>query len=496
MERPDAGRPGAEGRGGRRTGLGGYLAGAGAARIGEEMAKPALVLAGLAVTGSAAAASALPAGLAVAAVVGGPLVGAVLDRGRRPGRALAGMLAGYAAGIGAVALLLGRAPLAAAAAVAVGAGLLGPAVAGGWSSRLGRAVGAARLARASALDAMTFGVAGLVGPALVGLAAEAAGTGAAVALAVLLLAAAVPFAWSLPDGKGPPPCGTGQGCRPAGHGGRDGGDARPGGPPGGSGGGSGARQGGAAGRSGGGGGARQGRSSAGTGGGVRRGAVPGGGGVERPAPVGPLAGAVALFRGREPARATAATTLSAAQDGMLVVCWPLLGAALLGGAERGALMMALSAAASLAANMVLARRPPPVRPGTVLWASSALLACAVLLAASATGGWPLAGAALLIGIAQGPQLTALFRVRHRASDERVRGSVFTTGASLKITAFAAGAALAGPLAARSLTGALLAAAFLELLALAVFALITLVVPDRAAGAGRGPGRPRPPLSRG
>ncbi|MFW5419256.1 hypothetical protein J0910_21800 [Nocardiopsis sp. CNT-189] len=218
MERPDAGRPGAEGRGGRRTGLGGYLAGAGAARIGEEMAKPALVLAGLAVTGSAAAASALPAGLAVAAVVGGPLVGAVLDRGRRPGRVLAGMLAGYAAGIGAVALLLGRAPLAAAAAVAVGAGLLGPAVAGGWSSRLGRAAGAARLARASALDAMTFGVAGLVGPALVGLAAEAAGTGAAVALAVLLLAAAVPFAWSLPGEKGPPPCGTGQGCRPAGHG--------------------------------------------------------------------------------------------------------------------------------------------------------------------------------------------------------------------------------------------------------------------------------------
>ncbi|MBB5431811.1 MFS transporter [Nocardiopsis composta] len=459
-----------EERDGRRVGLGGYLAGAGAARVGEEMAGPALVLAGLAATGSAAAASALPAGLAAASVVGGPLVGAVLDRSRRPGRALAGVLAGYAAGVAAVAAALGWAPLPVAVAVAVGAGLLGPAVAGGWSSQLGRAVGASRLARASALDAITFGVAGLAGPALVGLVAAAAGAGGAVALAVLLLAAAVPFAWALP-GRESTAGDASRGRRPV----------RPAG---------GKGIGGAA--------DAGGRPSAGreAPSGVRTGEADG---AERPAPAGPLAGAAALFRGRELARATAVTTFSAAQEGMLLVCWPLLGAALLGGAEQGVLMMALAAAASLAANAALARRPLPVRPGTVLWTSSALLACAVLLAASAAGGWALAAAALLVGLAQGPQLTALFRIRNRWSDERVRGSVFTTGASLKITAFAAGAALAGPLAARSLTGALLAAACLELLALAAFVLITLVLPGGAAdghpdrtapGSGAAPARER------
>ncbi|MFD2350895.1 hypothetical protein ACFSTC_18520 [Nonomuraea ferruginea] len=57
---------------------------------------------------------------------------------------------------------------------------------------------------------------------------------------------------------------------------------------------------------------------------------------------------------------------------------------------------------------------------------------------------------------EGPQLTALFAVRHREAPERVRGQVFTTGASLKITSFAAGSALAGPLVALSPGAALLA----------------------------------------
>ncbi|MYS72024.1 MFS transporter, partial [Streptomyces sp. SID5926] len=54
--------------------------------------------------------------------------------------------------------------------------------------------------------------------------------------------------------------------------------------------------------------------------------------------------------------------------------------------------------------------------------------------------------------------TALFAVRHREAPEHLRGQVFTTGASLKITAFALGVAVAGPLAAWSLPGTLVLAA--------------------------------------
>ncbi|NEB10438.1 MFS transporter, partial [Streptomyces coelicoflavus] len=67
-------------------------------------------------------------------------------------------------------------------------------------------------------------------------------------------------------------------------------------------------------------------------------------------------------------------------------------------------------------------------------------------------------AALVLGVGEGPQLTSLFAVRHREAPEHLRGQIFTTGASLKVTAFALGVAVAGPLATWSLPGALLTAA--------------------------------------
>jgi hypothetical protein len=58
-------------------------------------------------------------------------------------------------------------------------------------------------------------------------------------------------------------------------------------------------------------------------------------------------------------------------------------------------------------------------------------------------------------------------VRHRETPEHLRGQVFTTGASLKISGFALGAALAGPAAARSLPGTLALAAGVQALAASV-----------------------------
>jgi hypothetical protein len=73
-------------------------------------------------------------------------------------------------------------------------------------------------------------------------------------------------------------------------------------------------------------------------------------------------------------------------------------------------------------------------------------------------------ALVVTGIGQGPQLVALFAVRHREAPENLRGQIFTTGASLKITGFAVGAAIAGPVAAWSLPGALTLASVLALVA--------------------------------
>lgn len=81
----------------------------------------------------------------------------------------------------------------------------------------------------------------------------------------------------------------------------------------------------------------------------------------------------------------------------------------------------------------------------------------------------------MIGIGEGPQLAALFAIRHREAPEHLRGQIFTTGASLKITGFALGASVAGPLANWSLPGTLILAASVAALA----ALAYLAVPSPA-----------------
>jgi sugar phosphate permease len=86
--------------------------------------------------------------------------------------------------------------------------------------------------------------------------------------------------------------------------------------------------------------------------------------------------------------------------------------------------------------------------------------------------WPLAPsfpAVLLLvalaGVLEGPAFAATFTTRQRWSPAELRGQIFTTAASLKLGAFAIGAALAGPVVDRlGPGGALLAAGTVHLLA--------------------------------
>ncbi|OKJ95798.1 MFS transporter [Amycolatopsis sp. CB00013] len=368
-----------------------YLTGATVARTGDELSGPALLLLGLSVDGSAATGSALLAGLTISAAAGGPLLGALLDRSPRPGRLLAWALLAYAGGLGAVLALV---ELPAAIVVAIAAGLLNPALAGGWTAQLPQVRGGTPLERASTLDAMTFTAASLAGPGLAGLVAAYAGAPAAVALAITLVAAAFPAAWSLPATEAKP--------------------TRP----------------------------------------IRR----------------QLAdGFAVLFRNRALLRATATSTVSFVGIGIAVVCYPLLGAQRLGNPGFGALLLTVLAAASLVANAVLARKPPP--PDRTVFASTVLLGSSFLLAAAGHDVVLLLVAAVLAGFAEGPQLSALFAIRHREAPAAVRAQVFTTAASVKITGLAVGAAVAGPLSALSVTAALGAAAGFQLLAAATYVLV-------------------------
>ncbi|MFC8794494.1 MFS transporter [Streptomyces cinereoruber] len=437
-----------------------HLTGAAVARTGDEMAGPALVLAGFALTGSAADASLLLAGVAVSSVLGGPVLGSLLDRAERPGRLLAATFALYAAGLTAVLVGLGRLPFALTLAAAVLTGLLGPALSGGWTAQLPAVVRDDRLDRANALDAMTFGAAGLAGPALAGGTAEALGAPTAVVLSAALVALALPAAWALPARTDPTPKSPTRGGRPR---------PVPSGP-------------------------------------APSGPVPPvpvlsdpappvpvppipappGSAPSVPVPSGPpggpavglavglavdlAAGLRAVVRSPALARATLTSVVSCTAQGMLTACLALLGERVLGGAGRGAMLLSCAAVSALAANAVLTRFPRAIAPDTLLWTGALLQAAAP---AAAVLGHPtvLVAAAFVAGIGEGPQLTALFAVRHREAPERLRSQIFTTGAGLKITGFALGAVVAGPVAARSLTGALLLATGTAVLAaLAFFAV--------------------------
>ncbi|MFE5731965.1 MFS transporter [Streptomyces sp. NPDC056528] len=468
----------------RRYSFPAHLTGAAVARTGDEMSGPALMLAGFALTGSAADASLLLAGLTVSAVLGGPVLGSLLDRADRPGRPLAAALALYAAGLTTVLVGLDRLPFALTLAAAVLTGLLGPALSGGWTAQLPAVVGGDRLARANALDAMTFGAAGLAGPALAGGVAEVLGAPTAVVVSAVLIALPLPVAWTLPARPDPAP------KAPAPDGPARGGpvrkDAVPGGPaprsprP------DGSTQDGPTPRA----PAPDGPTQDGP---APRGPVPGGSSVPGgPAQGGPVASPVAdLAAGvravvERPAlaRATLTSVVSCTAQGMLTACLPLLGERFLGGPGHGAMLLSCTAASALAAHAVLARFPRAVAPDTLLRTGALVQAVAP---AAAVSGHPvvLVAAALVAGIGEGPQLTALFAVRHREAPDHLRSQIFTTGAGLKTTGFALGAAVAGSVAARSLSGALLLAAATAVLAALAFS----AVPVKDTGSSGGSAAP-------
>lgn len=370
------------------------------------MSGPALLLLGLAVTGSATLAATWLATLTIAAAAGGPLFGALLDRSERPERMLATALGGYALGLAVITAGAGRTSQAMVVCLALLTGIAGPAVAGGWTSRLPDIVPASLLARGSALDAMTYSAASLAGPAMASAGAAWLGPRAAMVACAGLIGLATPVAWSLRRGT---PCGP----EPA----------------------------------------AQARAAG------RRGRVP----LSRQLGTG-FATILALPALR---RATATSVVSYVGIGMFIVCCPLIGERRLGGASHGALLLSAMAAASLAANSILARKPPRGDPGRVVGISTLVLLVAMAAAALAPG-WLTVGAAAIGGAGEGPQLTALLAVRHQQAPAALRGQVFTTAASLKIGGLAAGTAIAGPLASRSLTGCLLLAAGAELCAAATY----------------------------
>lgn len=370
----------------RYGGAAAYFAGALGARTADEMSAPALLLLGMAVLGSERPASLLFAALTVASAVGGPLLGTLMDRSARPGALLALALGGYAAGLALVTAVLGN--LAVAIGAAVVTGLLAPSLSGAWTARLADVLPERHLGRGHSLDAATYNVAALAGPAAAGL---ITGIDPYLAMAgtIGLLLLAIPAALALPRQEPRPAAAFTADLK---------------------------------------------------------------------------AGFDAIVRAPGLRRVTAASMVAFVGTGMLIVSCPPLGERYLGGAGHGGLLLSLLAAGAMTTTAITARWPPGRKPETVFAIAALCIAFGLSVLAVAPNAAVLVVAAFIAGAGEGPQLAAVFDIRHREAPLRLRGQVFTTGASLKITAGALGAALAGSL---PLTLALALAAATQLMAAAM-----------------------------
>ncbi|MGW0394374.1 MFS transporter [Streptomyces sp. NPDC003042] len=188
-------------------GFGRYLGAALAARFASEGMGMAVVLLALERTGSAAHGAFVLTAWLAPHVLAAPLAGAAAARASRPRLFYVGSLAGFAAAVVGLALLLGRAPAPLVFAVAVLGGTCGPMVTGGLSSLVAGLVpaGAGR-DRAYGWDASTYNAAAVTAPAAVSLVAALASAGPAMLALAASGALAATLAATLPyedPGAGP-----------------------------------------------------------------------------------------------------------------------------------------------------------------------------------------------------------------------------------------------------------------------------------------------------
>ena len=369
-----------------------YLATATLARAATEATGPALLLVSIAALGSGASGSYLVASLTGAAAIGGPIVGALLDRSRRPRRAFSLAMFGLSAGIIAIAVLIGHAPLPALMALAAVTGLTYPALTGAWTAQLPPLVTPRMLQRAYSADAGTYSVASIIGPPAAAALLAVSMTAplwlpAALLVLALVMLRFVPLA--------PRPRHTHHSLVSD---------------------------------------LRHGMST--------------------------------IVRRLSLRRTIIITTIAFGGQAAVFICSPLIAQQITGSlAFTGVIFGCLAAGGVLAAGLLL--RFPVTRPDATIIVTTIISGIALAAIAVAQNPPLVLVAAFVIGLTEAPQLTAMFLIRSRESPERVRGQVFTTASSLRMSAFALGSAVFGSMLVLGTAAVIWAGVALHVIGLAI-----------------------------
>jgi MFS family permease len=147
-----------------RSPLGAYLTLATLARSATESTGPATLIVAISTIASAASGSYVVASLTGAAAIGGPVLGAVIDRSMHPRRVFAFAITLLAVGLVAIDVTLGHLPLLVVMVIALVAGFGYPALTGAWTAQLPRLIEPSRLRHALSFDATTYSIAAVVAP--------------------------------------------------------------------------------------------------------------------------------------------------------------------------------------------------------------------------------------------------------------------------------------------------------------------------------------------
>ena len=151
---------------GRRLAL--YAGVAALGRSGTIAMPSAILLAIIAVGDSPSRGSVLIATISAVGALTGPILGAMIDRMAHPRQGFLAGLGAMALGAALLAFGIGVWPLGVLLVIAVFTGLAQPILIGAWSGQLRRVVPDVPSARAYAVDAGTYNIAEIAGPALVG----------------------------------------------------------------------------------------------------------------------------------------------------------------------------------------------------------------------------------------------------------------------------------------------------------------------------------------
>lgn len=388
-----------------------YLATATLARSATESAGPALLVVAIATLGSATTGSYVVASLSASAAVGGPVVGALLDRAQSPRLGFAAAMGVLAAGLAVIALLIGRVPVGVVMMLAVVAGFGYPAVTGAWSAQLPRLVPGAAITRAYSADAATYSVAAVVAPPIAAALLAVSDT-APLWLPVLLLLVSLGMLRTVP-------------LVAARHDG----------------------------------------------------------------PVMPLASqlraGLAAITGVPALRRTVIiTTIGFAGQASVFVAAPILAQSMAGSLGFTGVILGVFAAGGVCSALWFTHLPVG-RPDRAIIVSTGL--SAVMLAAIGLAPTTplLLVAAFAMGATEPPLVSSMFQVRAREAPIRIQGQVFTTSASLRMTAFAMAAAACGWLLGVGIGAVIVLGVLLHVVSLALGLVLGPPLPGREHWLRRG-----------